>query len=91
MASEPTTSALHFVGFKDDRYWNAVAVFGVPDFYHRIWDVRARQEVVEGDIAVFANGDETIMLYRHGKTGELVSWDDSQQDIIARGAKGVDW
>jgi hypothetical protein len=83
--------ALHFVGFKDDRYWNAVKVFGLPDFYHRVWDVRARQEVVPGDVAVFATGDETMPLYRHGKTGELISWDDSQQDIIARGEKGVDW
>jgi hypothetical protein len=83
--------SLHFVGFKDDRYWSAVKVFGLPDFYHRIWDVRARQEVMPGDIAIFATGDETMPLYRHGKTGELISWDDSQQDIIARGEKGVDW
>lgn len=85
------TPSLHFIGFKDDRYWNAVKVFGLPDFYHRIWDIRARQEVVPGDVAVFANGDETMPLSRHGKTGELISWDDSQQDILARGVKGVDW
>jgi hypothetical protein len=82
---------LHFVGFKDDRYWNAVKIFGRPDFYHRIWDVRARQEIVPGDVAVFANGDETMPLYHNAKTGELLSWDDSQQDIIARGTKGIDW
>lgn len=39
-----TKPALHFVGFKDDRYWNAVKVFGVPDFYHRIFDQRAKQD-----------------------------------------------
>lgn len=83
--------ALHFVGFSDDRYWNAVAIFGLPDFYHRIWDVRARQEIVEGDVAVFANDDETMPLYRRKGSRELVSWDDSQQDIIARGMKGVHW
>ena len=49
---------LHFVGFKNDRYWNAVRVFGQPDFVHRIWDQRAQCEVMDGDVAVFANGDE---------------------------------
>ena len=76
--------ALHFVGFKDDSYWSAVAIFGLPDFYHRVWDVRARQEVVPGDIAIFATGsieDEP----------KPVSWDDSQQDIIAYGKKGIHW
>lgn len=49
---------LHFVGFKDDRYNNAVKVFGKPDFVHRFWDRRAADEVCEGDVAVFATGDE---------------------------------
>ena len=83
-------SLLHFVGFKDDRYWSAVKVFGLPDFYHRVFDVRAKQEIVPGDVAIFAEGDELSPLacdYR----GNLVSWDDSQQDIIARGVKRVDW
>lgn len=69
--------ALHFVSFGDDRYWNAVKVFGKPDFYHRTWDRRARAEIVEGDIAVFAVGsieDEP----------KPIGWDDSQEDIISR-------
>lgn len=83
--------ALHFVGFGDgDRYYRAVAVFGLPDFYHRIFDMRARQEIVEGDVAVFADGDETMPLAAK-RSGELISWDDSQQDIVARGTKGVHW
>jgi hypothetical protein len=49
---------LHFVGFKNDRYLTAVKVWGKPDFIHRFWDVRATHEVCEGDIVVFANGDE---------------------------------
>lgn len=49
---------MHFVGFKDDRYWNAVKTFGRPDFIHRRWDVRATHEVCEGDMVVFAEGDE---------------------------------
>lgn len=51
--------ALHFVGFKDDRVRGAVRVFGRPDFWHRIWDARAHQEIADGDIAVFADGQET--------------------------------
>ena len=56
--------AVHFVGFKDprvekdERYYRAVAVFGPPDFLHRGWDRRARREIMEGDVIVFANGDE---------------------------------
>lgn len=72
--------ALHFVGFKDDRYWNALRVFGLPDFYHRVWDYRARQEVIAGDVAVFATG--TIE-----EPTKSIGWDDSQQDILARGGK----
>lgn len=49
---------LHFIGFKDDRYLAAVRVFGKPDFVHRFWDVRAQHELMPGDVAVFADGDE---------------------------------
>jgi hypothetical protein len=72
--------ALHFVGFKDDRYWNAVRIWGAPDFLHRNYDRRAWQEIVEGDVAVFAEGRTPIRDQ---------SWDDSQQDIFARGGKGM--
>lgn len=76
--------ALHFIGFCDDRYWNAVKVFGLPDFYHRNWDYRARQEVIPGDVAIFATGSVN-------DEPKAIGWDDSQQDIIARGKKGKDW
>lgn len=89
--------ALHFVGFSDDRIWTAYRIFGRPDFYHRTWDIRARQEIVEGDVAIFAYGsiDDPVA----GELGcrccveprKATSWDDSQQDIIARGIKGVHW
>jgi hypothetical protein len=69
--------ALHFVGFKDDRVWNALRVFGPPDFWHRSWDARARAEIVEGDIAVFATGS----IEDEPKPN---AWDDSQADINAR-------
>lgn len=48
--------AVHFVGFKDDRYINAVRAFGLPDFIHRGWDRRANREIADGDLIVFADG-----------------------------------
>ena len=49
---------IHFIGFRDDRYWNAVKVWGLPDFYHRIWDNRAKQEISPGDVVIFANAKD---------------------------------
>lgn len=49
---------LHFVGFKDDRWWNAIKTFGKPDFIHRFWDWRAVAEICDGDVVIFADGDE---------------------------------
>ncbi len=49
---------IHFVGFRDDRYWNAVAVFGQPDFVHVGWDLRAKREIAPEDTVVFATGDQ---------------------------------
>jgi hypothetical protein len=51
------TRVVHFVGFRDDRYWNAVRVFGRPHYIHRGWDLRARREIADGDLIVFADGD----------------------------------
>jgi hypothetical protein len=50
--------AVHFVRFErfDQHYWNAVAAFGPPDFLHRYWDRRARREIDESDLIVFAKG-----------------------------------
>ncbi len=48
---------VHFIGFKDDRYWNAVKVFGQPTYIHPGWDMRARREIAQGDVLVFAEGD----------------------------------
>ena len=50
-------AAIHFVGFKNDqRYQNAAAVFGLPDFLHPGWDNRAKREIADEDLIVFANG-----------------------------------
>ena len=47
---------VHYVGFKDDRYLNALRVFGGPRIIHRRWDQRAIRDIGEDDIIVFANG-----------------------------------
>jgi hypothetical protein len=47
---------VHYVGFRDDRYLNALRVFGGPAFVHRWWDARARREIGPDDIVVFADG-----------------------------------
>jgi hypothetical protein len=52
-----STACVHFVGFTDDRYWNAVRVFGLPDFIHCRWDKRAVREIDSIDLVIFANGE----------------------------------
>lgn len=49
---------VHFVGFRGDEFVSAVKVFGKPDFYHRVFDARAKAEFAEDDIVVFARGSE---------------------------------
>jgi hypothetical protein len=74
-------SALHFVGFKDDRYCAAVRVFGEPDFVHRTWD---KDEIMEGDVAVFAT---EVVVEKDGlyvkpdpdAAPSLRSWNDSER------------
>lgn len=51
-------NAIHFVGFSSDEFTSAVRVFGKPDFFHKFWDVRAQQEVQEGDVVVFARSKD---------------------------------
>lgn len=58
-------NALHFVGFRDDRARGAIRVFGVPDFWHRRYDIRAVSEFADGDTVVFADGDESQNVEFH--------------------------
>lgn len=51
---------LHFVGFKDDRFNNAVRVWGRPDFIHRFYDRRAVADIAPGDTVVFAGTQEVV-------------------------------
>lgn len=55
--TSPVRPAVHFVGFRDERYWSAVKVWGRPSFIHRGWDMRAQREIAEGDTVVFATGE----------------------------------
>lgn len=48
---------VHFVGFRGDEYSSAVRAFGPPHFIHRGWDKRARREIAEDDLVVFAKGE----------------------------------
>ena len=68
-------NAIHFIGFRDDRVFNAIRVWGRPDFWHRRWDARAIAEIMPGDKVVFAD-----------PVGEPNpnAWDDSEEDIRAR-------
>lgn len=78
---------LHFVGFTDDRYHNAVRVFGLPDVIHRVWDERAKREIQETDVVVFADGSENDRTWTLDRNFAVrwYSWDDSHEDIVARG------
>lgn len=51
--------AVHYIGFRDDRYWNAYRIWGGPRVIHRRWDKRALQDIGPDDVAIFAEGDET--------------------------------
>lgn len=53
----PSPVIVHFVGFRDDRYWNAVKVFGSPHFIHPGWDLRAQRDIGDNDLVIFANGE----------------------------------
>lgn len=57
-------ACMHFVGFRGDEYTRAIRVFGMPDFIHPKWDLRARREIAPHDVVVFATGDDTQPLAR---------------------------
>jgi hypothetical protein len=56
---------VHFIGFRGDEYWSAAKIWGRPHFIHQRWDLRARRDIGEEDLVVFATGDETSPLSRH--------------------------
>ena len=47
---------VHFVAFRGEEVNAARRIWGAPDFWHRCWDARAKCEVADGDIVIFATG-----------------------------------
>ncbi len=79
------SACLHFVGFrnpafhKDPRYDAAARAFGEADVVHRVWDERARADVAEGDVVVFARHVDPDVVVAFG-------FDDSHEDhVVAAG------
>jgi hypothetical protein len=60
---EHAIRAVHYVGFRDDRYWSAFRIWGGPRFIHRGWDLRARRDVGPDDVVIFAE-DESDQVPR---------------------------
>lgn len=68
----------HFVGFRGEEYWNAVRVWGRPDFIHRRWDLRAQRDIGPGETVVFARGDDS-------QTPSTMSGDDIDERYLPGG------
>lgn len=71
--------AIHFIGFKpgSQDWWNAIRLFGKPDFLHRKWDLRAVHggEIDwENDVLVFSGHESPNVIHQF-------SVDDSNFDI----------
>ena len=69
---------VHFVGFRDDRYWNAVRIWGMPDMIHEAWDRYAADDTAPGDVIIFAEGEWnqkprsfTVEAARSRETGRI--------------------
>lgn len=65
---------IHYVGFRDDRYWNAYRIFGGPRVIHRRWDFYATRDVGSDDVVIFAEGDETQPVAERNATDLDERW-----------------
>ena len=65
---------IHYVGFRDERYWNAYRIWGGPRMIHRRWDRIARHDVGPGDVVIFAEGDEHQPLAAYNATDIDERW-----------------
>lgn len=77
--SDDIKPCLHFVAFRDDRYWSAVRIWGRPHFIHRGFDLRARRDIDPSDTVVFAEGDAD-------QAPRVRSYDDVREDPRPSGA-----
>ena len=60
--------AIHFIGFKPGArdWWNALKIWGRPDFVHRKWDERAAfggEIDWENDILVFTGKEREDIIH----------------------------
>lgn len=69
------TRIVHFVGFRGEEYWSAVKAFGPPHYVHIGWDLRARREIDEDDLIVFAEGP-------HDQPPRVKSFDDIREQYL---------
>ncbi|WP_342150702.1 hypothetical protein [Methylorubrum sp. SB2] len=67
-------ACVHYVGFRNDRYWNAYRIWGGPRMIHRRWDRIARYEVGPSDVVIFAEGDEHQPLPAYNATDIDERW-----------------
>jgi len=74
LGERPPAPSVHYVGFRDDRYWNAYRIFGGPRVIHRRWDFYATRDVGPGDVVIFAQGDETQPLADRNATDIDKRW-----------------
>jgi hypothetical protein len=73
----------HFVGFRDDRYWNAVRVWGRPDFIHPGWDLRAQREIADCDTVIFAKGEHDQQPHAMSFSDIREEEPDAEAELIA--------
>lgn len=84
METPHKSPCVHFVAFEDDRWWNAVRIFGKPDFIHPKWDMRAKREIGDEDIVVFAEGTEHDEPRKHNAEDYIEEWSDKRARKLER-------
>lgn len=70
----PASRCVHYVGFKDDRYWHAYRIWGGPRVIHRRWDRIAKHDVGPDDVVIFAEGNEHQPLADYNATDIDERW-----------------
>lgn len=54
--------AVHYIGFRGDEYARAHLIFGGPAIIHRVHDQRARRDIGEDDLVIFANKEREDVI-----------------------------
>ena len=88
--AEPAPRCVHYVGFRDDRYWNAYRIYGGPRIIHRRWDFYATRDVGPDDVVIFAEGDDTQPVADRNATGLDERWLSRPETCHPGGRQGLD-